>query len=203
MITSAYIQDPGAGGGYDLPWEPYVYKVSDVAILADLKVGQVITDITYLGGPATTPGTGGNIILSLVYNTGNAGPLYLDNNGPFRTLMGVLIIDVAGTLLTPKVLLAGSGRGQITFKDLAVTADEKNKECFDKLVWAKQCIFGKDVLKFVNEISFGYLKTDALECLKNEKRSLEILNCYDTRDIENDTTLHNVLKYSQIKKLLN
>jgi len=197
-ITSAYIQDPGAGGGYDLPWEPYVYKVSDVAILADLKAGQVITDITYLGGPATTPGTGGNIILSLVYNTGNAGPLYLDNNGPFRTLMGVLIIDAAGTLLNP-----GNGqRGNITFKDLAVTADEKNKECFDKLVWAKQCIFGKDVLKFVNEISFGYLKTNALECLKNEKRSLEILNCYDTRDIENDTTDYNVINYTTIKKLL-
>ena len=197
-ITSAYIQDPGGGGGYDLPWEPYVYKVSDAAVLADLKVGQVITDITYLGGPATTPGTGGNIILSLVYNTGNAGPLYLDNNGPFRTLMGVLIIDAAGTLLNP-----GNGqRGNITFKDLAITADEKNKECFDKLVWAKQCIFGKDVLKFVNEISFGYLKTDALECLKNEKRSLEILNCYDTRDIENDTTDYNIINYTTIKKLL-
>ena len=33
MITSAYIQDPGAGGGYSLPWEPYVYKVYDSDIL--------------------------------------------------------------------------------------------------------------------------------------------------------------------------
>lgn len=147
-ITSAYTQDPGSGGGYSLPWEPYVYKISDAAILADLKVGQIITSITYLGGPATTPGTGGNIILSLVYNTGNAGPLYLDNNGPFRTLMGVLIVDAAGTLLNP-----GNGqRGNITFKDLAVSLDEKNKKCFDKLVWDKQCIFGKDVLNLVNKI---------------------------------------------------
>ena len=51
--------------------------------------------------------------------------------------------------------------------------------------------------------AFGYLKTDALECLKNEKRSLEILNCYDTRDIAGDTVLYNTLTYSQIKKLLN
>ncbi len=196
-ITSAYTQDPGSGGGYDLPWEPYVYKVSDAAILANLKVGQIITDITYLGGPATTPGTGGNIILSLVYNTGTSGTLYLENSAG-RTLMGILIIDAANTLLNP-----GNGqRGNITFKDLAVTADEKNKECFDKLVWAKQCIFGKDVLKFVNEISFGYLKTDAVECLKNEKRALEILNDYDTRDIENDTTDYNVINYTTIKKLL-
>jgi len=198
MITSAYIQDPGAGAGYSLPWEPYVYKISDIAILADLKVGQLITTITYIGGTPITPGIGGNTILSLVYNTGTSGPLYLENSAG-RTLMGILIIDAAGTLLNP----GAAQRGDITFNDLTLTADEKNKECFDKLVWAKQCIFGKDVLKFVNEISFGYLKTDALECLKNEKRSLEILNCYDTRDIENDTTLHNVLKYSQIKKLLN
>tara|TARA_S200002703_G_scaffold154618_1_gene157710 strand:+ start:3154 stop:3756 length:603 start_codon:yes stop_codon:yes gene_type:complete len=196
-ITSAYTQDPGSGGGYDLPWEPYVYKISDAAVLADLKVGQIITSITYLGGPATTPGIGGNIILSLVYNTGTSGTLYLENSAG-RTLMGILIIDAAGTLLNP-----GNGqRGDITFKDLAVTADEKNKECFDKLVWDKQCTFAKDVLKFVNEISFGYFKPDTLECLKNEKRALEILNAYDTRDIEEETTNYNVFTYKQIKKLL-
>ena len=55
----------------------------------------------------------------------------------------------------------------------------------------------------VLEISFGYLKTDAVECLKNEKRALEILNDYDTRDIEGDTVLYNTLTYTQIKKLLN
>ena len=197
-ITSAYVQDPGSGGGYDLPWEPYVYKVSDTAILADLKVGQIITSITYLGGAATTPGIGGNTILSLVYNTGTSGPLYLENSAG-RTLMGILIIDAAGTLLNP----GPAQRGAIIFNDPAPTTNEANKECFDKLVWDKQCTFGKDVLKFVNEIAFGYLKTDALECLKNEKRSLEILNCYDTRDIAGDTVLYNTLTYSQIKKLLN
>ena len=198
-ITSAYSQDPGAGAGYSLPWEPYVYKITDTTILADLKVGQLITTITYTGGTPITPGIGGNKILCLVYNTGNQGPLYLDNNGPYRTLMGILIIDAANTLLNP----GAAQRGDITFNDLTLTTDETNKECFDKLVWDKQCIFGKDVLNFVNQISFGYLKEDALECLKNKKRALEILNCYDTRDIANDTTLHNVLKYSQIKKLLN
>lgn len=197
-ITSAYVQDPGSGGGYSLPWEPYVYKVSDAAVLADLKVGQIITSITYLGGPATTPGIGGNIILSLVYNTGTSGTLYLENSAG-RTLMGILIIDAANTLLNP-----GNGqRGDIIFNDPTLTTNEVNKECFDKLVWDKQCTFGKDVLKFVNEISFGYLKTDAVECLKNEKRALEILNDYDTRDIEGDTVLYNTLTYTQIKKLLN
>jgi hypothetical protein len=86
--------------------------------------------------------------------------------------------------------------------DSELTPDEKNKECFDKLVWDKQCIFAKDVLKYVNQVSFGYIKPEALECLKNEKRALEILNCYDTRDIEEETTNYNILTYKQIKKLL-
>ena len=108
-ITSGYSQDPGAGAGYDLPWEPHVFKITSTEVLNALSVGQIVTDITYTAGVPIEAGIGGNTILSLVYNTGNSGPLYLDNNGPFRTLMGVLIIDAAGTLLTPKVLLAWIG----------------------------------------------------------------------------------------------
>lgn len=202
-ITSGYSQDPGAGAGYDLPWEPHVFKITDTTLLATLVAGQIVTDITYTAGVPIEAGIGGNKILSLVYNTGNAGPLYLDNNGPFRTLMGVLIIDAAGTLLTPKVLLAGSGRGQITFKDLALSPNEKNKECFDKLVWNKQCEYSKDVLAYLNRILYGYISSlSKIEILKNKKRALEILNSYDTRDIANDTTTYNTLTYTQIKKLL-
>ena len=202
-ITSGYSQDPGAGAGYDLPWEPHVFKITDTTLLATLVAGQIVTDITYTAGVPIEAGIGGNKILSLVYNTGNAGPLYLDNNGPFRTLMGVLIIDAAGTLLNPKVLLAGSGRGQITFKDLALSPNEKNKECFDKLVWNKQCEYSKDVLAYLNRILFGYISSSSkIEALKNKKRALEILNSYDTRDIANDTTTYNTLTYTQIKKLL-
>ena len=202
-ITSGYSQDPGAGSGYDLPWEPHVFKITSIEVLNALSVGQIVTDITYTAGVPIEAGIGGNKILSLVYNTGNAGPLYLDNNGPFRTLMGVLIIDAAGTLLNPKVLLAGSGRGQITFKDLALSPNEKNKECFDKLVWNKQCEYSKDVLAYLNRILYGYISSPSkIEILKNKKRALEILNSYDTRDIANDTTTYNTLTYTQIKKLL-
>lgn len=203
-ITSGYSQDPGAGSGYDLPWEPHVFKITSIEVLNALSVGQIVTDITYTAGTPIEAGIGGNKILSLVYNTGNAGPLYLDNNGPFRTLMGVLIIDAAGTLLNPKVLLAGSGRGQITFKDLALSPNEKNKECFDKLVWNKQCEYSKDVLAYLNRILYGYISSPSkIEILKNKKRALEILNSYDTRDIANDTTTYNTLTYTEIKKLLN
>jgi len=203
-ITSGYSQDPGAGSGYDLPWEPHVFKITSIEVLNALSVGQIVTDITYTAGTPIQAGIGGNKILSLVYNTGNAGPLYLDNNGPFRTLMGVLIIDAAGTLLNPKVLLAGSGRGQITFKDLTLSPNEKNKECFDKLVWNKQCEYSKDVLAYLNRILYGYISSPSkIEILKNKKRALEILNSYDTRDIANNTTTYNTLTYTEIKKLLN
>ena len=196
-ITSAYTQDPGSGAGYDLPWRPYVYKITDTAKLADLKVGQIITSITYLGGPATTPGIGGNIILSLVYNIGAFGPLYFENSAG-RTLMGILIIDAAGTLLNP-----GSGqRGDIIFNDPTLTADQKNEECFNKLVWDKQCEFAKKTSKYLNKILFGYIDSCSLDCLKDDRRVLEILNDYDTRDIEGDTVLYNTLTYTQIKKLL-
>ena len=79
---------------------------------------------------------------------------------------------------------------------------DENIECYKKLVWNKQCIFAKDVLKFVNEISFGYFKPEALECLKEERRKLLILNAYDPRDIANNTTDYNNITYNTIKKLL-
>jgi hypothetical protein len=43
----------------------------------------------------------------------------------------------------------------------------------------------------------------ALEQLKNKKRVLKILNCYDIRDIVNDTTDYNIFTYQEIKNLLN
>lgn len=82
--------------------------------------------------------------------------------------------------------------------------DQENKECFDILVWNKQCEFGQCVFKYLQALQFGAANCcEQLEELKNKRRVLEILNCYDTRDIKDDTTIYNALSYSQIKKLLN
>lgn len=187
---------------YNTPWNRYLFKINDTIELSKLVLGQEITEITYLGGTPTEPGTGVGSILSFLYGSGSTPPFDLDlSPGAGKTLVGFIVIDSNGTLLQPDDA-SGGGRGFITFKNSELTADEKNKECFDKLVWDKQCIFGKDVLNFVNEVSFGYIKSDALECLKNRKRALEILNGYDTRDIENDTTDYNTITYTTIKKLL-
>lgn len=183
---------------YNVPWNRYLFKINDTVALSKLVLGQEITEITYLAAPPTEGGTGVGSILSFLYENGT--DLFLAPAAG-RTLIGFIVIDSNGTLLQPDNG-SGGGRGFITFKDSELTTDEKNKECFDKLVWNKQCTFGKDVLNFVNEVSFGYLKTDAVECLKNRKRALEILNGYDTRDIENDTTDYNTITYTTIKKLL-
>jgi hypothetical protein len=83
-------------------------------------------------------------------------------------------------------------------------SDAENKECFDILVWNKQCEFAQCVLKYLRNLQFGAANCcEELDYLKEQRRILEILNCYDTRDIPDNTVNYNFLTYNQIKKLLN
>ncbi len=75
--------------------------------------------------------------------------------------------------------------------------------CFELLVWEKQCEFSKCVLDYIHGLMFGNVDCHALENLKLQRRVLEILNCYDSRDIEENTVLYNNLEYNTIKKLIN
>jgi len=185
--------------GIDVPWKDNVFSIFDIDTL-NLEVNQSITSITY-ANPPTDGGSSGFRILALVYKNLVGAPAdVLFNPAPGYGLVGILVRDADNNILIPENALGNNG--DIIFNDPTLTADEKNKKCFDKLVWDKQCIFGKDVLNLVNEISFGYIKPGALDCLKNRKRALQILNGYDTRDIENDTTDYNDITYTTIKKLL-
>lgn len=76
-------------------------------------------------------------------------------------------------------------------------------KCYHLLVWQKQCKFGKEVLQYLQQLQFGMACCDALEELKNKRRALQILNCYDTRDIPNNTTEYNNITYDDIQYLLN
>jgi hypothetical protein len=80
--------------------------------------------------------------------------------------------------------------------------DEVEKDFCDK-VHAKQCEFATKTLIYLKHLQFGNTCCEELDALKNDKRVLEILNCYDTRDIPTNTTNYNILPYIQIKKLLN
>ena len=77
--------------------------------------------------------------------------------------------------------------------------------CYNILVWNKQCEFAQSVYQYLQALQFNGAANccDQLDNLKNKRRALEILNCYDTRDIIDNTTNYNFLTYSQIKKLLN
>ena len=82
------------------------------------------------------------------------------------------------------------------------TPQEEATNCYNLIVWQKQCEFGKEVAKYLKLLQFGVTCCNELEELKNKRRALLILNCYDTRDIPGDTTEYNTLTYSQIKDLL-
>ena len=49
---------------------------------------------------------------------------------------------------------------------------------------------------------FGNVDCEALENLKLQRRILEILNCYDSRDIADNSIIYNNFDYATIKKLL-
>lgn len=74
---------------------------------------------------------------------------------------------------------------------------------FCNKVHNKQCEFANKTLMYLKHLHFGNTCCEELDALKNDKRVLEILNCYDTRDIPTNTTNYNTLPYIQIKKLLN
>jgi hypothetical protein len=88
-----------------------------------------------------------------------------------------------------------------TFPETYETQEEV-QACYDKIVWSKQCDFANEVLAYSKKLEFGMACCDDLEHLKNKRRVLGVLNCYDTRDILDDTTEYNTLTYSQIKNLL-
>ena len=79
----------------------------------------------------------------------------------------------------------------------------EEQECYPILVWNTQCEFAQATLKYIQQMQFGIFCCKTLDKLKNKYRALEILNCYDVRDIPNNTTDYNTLTYQQIKNLLN
>ncbi len=83
------------------------------------------------------------------------------------------------------------------------TEEDKIINCYKLAVWSKQCEYSKCVLEYVNNLIFGVEVCKLQESLKEQKRILEILNCYDPRDIANNTTNYNTITYNTIKKLLN
>lgn len=88
-------------------------------------------------------------------------------------------------------------------ENCSIEDQEPTIECYNLLVWKKQCEYSKSVLAYLKQLQFGTTCCEVLDELKNKRRVLNILNCYDPRDIKDDTTDYNCIEYSKIKKLLN
>jgi len=174
------------------PWDIYTFGLTDFLAYDTLYVGQSVASLV-----ATNPyfpGVGYYTIGAIIYVSGST--IYHEP-GPGRTFVGVVIIDANGEILIP-----GNNTGTICFAPAPEDNLTADQECFDILVWNKQCEFAQCVLKYLNNLQFGIDSCKELENLKNKRRALLLLNCYDTRDIANNTTDYNFLTYNQIKKLL-
>lgn len=91
--------------------------------------------------------------------------------------------------------------GHIDISGYANYTDDE-EVCFKLAVWSLQCKFGQLVNKYFRELSYGIVRACTLEDLIDYKRGLEVLNRYDPRDIDGDTTDYNVIEYSKILKIL-
>jgi hypothetical protein len=87
--------------------------------------------------------------------------------------------------------------------EVPIDPNDELINCYKLAVWKEQCEFSKCVLKYLQQLQFGINNCEALEKLKNKRRVLNILNCYDPRDILYNTTIYNSITYSEIKQLLN
>jgi hypothetical protein len=183
------------------PWQYLIFAVDSLPSFAG--PGTLIASISSVQPTILSPI--GLSIGALVYIDDFDPEISYTTPGPNRTFIGIAIINSFGNFVSPTSYgIYDFNEGTICFENPNIsTTDEINQECFDILVWNKQCEFAQCVLKYLRSLQFGSFSCEALDKLKNQKRALEILNCYDTRDIEFNSTTYNTLTYSQIKKLLN
>jgi hypothetical protein len=180
------------------PWDQYTFVFDETPANSSFYVGQ---GITYFSSdlPLVFAGTEVYYVFLIFYTSD--GINFYTEDGPGRYIYGIVLEDSDGEFIIPQT--ESINTGYLCVEPAYQTPDEINQECFDILVWNKQCEFGQCVLNYTKLLKFGIVPCDMLDNLKNKKRVLEILNCYDTRDIQYNTTDYNVLPYSTIKKLLN
>jgi hypothetical protein len=91
--------------------------------------------------------------------------------------------------------------GQIDISDFP-DAYKDPAVCFKLKLWSLQCKFARLVDKYFKESAYSVKPQCSIEELLTFKRGLEVLNAYDPRDIEEDTTDYNFISYSEILKIL-
>lgn len=178
-----------------LPWKNLAFLSTETK---DFKVGDPLIS---LESKAYPEGVGPSKLGAILYVQGNKtdNPIYTTEYSSLRIPIGFLLVDEAGEIILP--ILGATGQASF-WVELTEDVDAE-VACFITLVWQKQCEFAKCVQAYLTQMQFGTFSCEALENLKNKRRALEILNCYDVRDIPNNTTDYNFFTYTQMKKLLN
>lgn len=91
--------------------------------------------------------------------------------------------------------------GHIDITSYADYADDE-EVCFKLAVWSMQCKYGNCVAKYYSALEYGIASSSQLSKLKTFKDALKVLNRYNPRDIENNTTDYNTISYSTILNIL-
>ena len=75
-------------------------------------------------------------------------------------------------------------------------------DCYNKTVWNLQCKYGDMMYKYTLALRYGIACEDQNEKLTDFRRLLAILNRYDIRDVEGETTDYNVITFKTINCII-
>lgn len=167
-----------------------------------LYPGQVVTNLTF----ETTPifqGIAPYHIGALLYTDATSTNYSTTYSSIFNNFVGIIILDNNNNYVIPIFNIEESNTGVICLDfPTPPTEEEEFIECYKKIVWSKQCKYSSEVLEYSQSLTYGTVCCNMLENLKQKRRILQILNCYDPRDILNNTMDYNTISYDIIKQLI-
>jgi hypothetical protein len=186
---------------FPLPWQNKVWYMMSNG--EGLFPGQIISNVTFDNGTPVFAGTEVYHIGAILYGNIDGTSYSTNYSTIYSNFIGIIIMDSNNDYVLPIPVGETYNTGTICLAYIVPpTEKEIQIECFKKAVWRKQCQYASDVERYQQAMIFDIVCCDMLEDLKQQRRILHILNCYDTRDIPNDTTLYNTLTYTQIQQLL-
>jgi hypothetical protein len=188
-------------GYFPTPWQDKVwYLMSDGE---GIFVGQVISEVTFDNGTPLFGGTGVYHVGAILYTNSDETEYSTTYSTIFSEFVGIIVMDSNNNFVLPIPAEESYNQGTICLAyPIPPTEADLEIECFQKAVWSKQCQYSSAVDNYRQAMIFGSVCCDMLENLKQQRRILHILNCYDTKDIPNNTTLYNTFTYTQIQQLL-
>lgn len=175
-----------------------MYMTLDYQVLARLKVGDIVTSLSVTPPTPTPPYFIAAIFYCNVGTTDLSTMTFTPATG--KEAVGIVLAGADGTPVILNLSINPIMCVDLVKKEYLELQAEV--ECYPTKVYAKQCQFAKDVFAYITKLKYGIQEPECFEKLKEERRKLFILACYDTRDIIEQGTVYNTITYDQIKQLL-